>query len=167
MNSRSRRWLKVLLLGCALGVTLVGADVALWLLLPESWLPTRLRAQQPFRLSADPDKHELLEVVNSQLSAFRRNDYAAAYTYADSTMRARVSVTAFEQMVKTGYPFIAHSRSVSFGIIVDNGAQALVNVGIIGNSGRRMIQYRYLLRHEPGGWRISGVMRIPHEGITV
>jgi Domain of unknown function (DUF4864) len=166
MNLRSRRWLKVVLLGCVLGLALVLVDVALWMWLPAALLPARFRQPPPFRLSVDPEKHELLKVVNTQLLAFRQNDYATAYACADSAIQKKLSVAGFEEMVKKGYPGIAHSRSASFGIIVDNGEQAYVKVGITGISGHTL-QYCYLLVREPGGWRISGVIQIPREGITV
>lgn len=164
MNSPVLRWLKVLLFGCALGLLLVFVNLALWYLLPHS-LGTSRGADHSFRLSADPVKRDLLLVVNSQLTAFRRDDYATAYTFADSAIHSQVNQAQFEHMVRAGYPAIIGSHSASFGVSMDNGSEAFVNIGVISASGR-VIHYRYFLHREPGGWKISGVLRIPAEGTT-
>ncbi len=165
-GSKLLRWVKVILLGCALGLILVAADMAVWSLLVRAGRHTNVRPGPPFSLSAEPVKLELVRVIGSQLSDFRRGDYAGAYAYADSDLQSQVTTNAFERIVKTGYPAIARSRSASFGVIVDNGEEALVTVGIMAESGR-LIQYRYLLRHEQSGWRISGVFRVPPQGRVI
>lgn len=160
------RWSKVILVGCALGLFLVAANYVLWSLLLRVDRARHMHAGPPLVLSAEPVKLELIRVIGSQLSDFRRGDFAGAYAFADSDLQAQVSTNAFERIVKTGYPAIARSRSASFGVILDNGEEAIVTVGIMNQSGH-LIQYRYLLRHEPGGWRISGVFRVPAQGRTV
>jgi Domain of unknown function (DUF4864) len=165
-DSKLLRWLKVTLFGCALGLFLVAANFILWSFLVRANPPGRPRSLAPFRLSAGPVEQELDRVIDSQLSAFRRGDYAGAYTYADSVLQAQVSPAVFERMVKTGYPAIARSRSASFGLSLDNGDEAVVTVGVRSEPGR-LIQYRYYLRREHGGWKISGVVRVRAEGTTV
>lgn len=167
MNSDSKllRWLKVITLGCVLGLALVSADVLVWSLIRGANRPGHVRAGPPLLLSTEPVKAELVRVIGSQLSAFRRGDYTGAYAFADSNLQAQVTPAVFEHMVKTGYPAMARSRSASFGMILDNGVQAIVTVGIQTQSGR-LIQYRYLLRREPDGWKISGVFRVRAEGST-
>jgi hypothetical protein len=160
------RWLKVTLLGCALGLFLVTANFVLWSFLLGPNHGGRERSGPPLRLSAGPVQQELARVIDSQLSAFRRGDYAGAYAFADSALRAQVSPAVFEHMVKTGYPAIARSRSVSFGVSLDNGAEAVVTVGVMSQSGH-LLQYHYLMHHEQNGWRISGVVRVHPEGTTV
>jgi hypothetical protein len=166
LGSKMLRWAKVIGLGCALGLVLVAADMVVWSLLVRVVRPGSVRPGPPLSLSTEQVKRELVRVIDSQLSDFRRGDYSAAYAYADSDLKAQVSTNTFERIVKTGYPAIARSRSASFGVILDNGEEALVTVGILTQSGRLM-HYRYLLRHERGGWRISGVFRIPVQGRTV
>jgi Domain of unknown function (DUF4864) len=165
-GSKLLRWVKVIVVGCALGLCLVAADMAVWSLLVRAGHPGHAHPGPPLLLSTEPVKQELARVIDSQLSDFRRDDYAGAYAYADSDLQAQVSTNAFERIVKTGYPAIAQSRSASFGVILDNGQEAVVTVGIISQSGHVM-HYRYLLRHEHGGWRISGVFRVPIQGRTI
>jgi hypothetical protein len=159
------RWLKVTLLGCALGLLFVAADLVLLSFLTGA-NHGRARSGPPLRLSAGPVQQELARVIDSQLSAFRKGDYAGAYAFADSALQAQVSPAVFEHMVKTGYPAIARSRSASFGVSLDNGTEAIVTVGVMSQSGH-LLQYHYLMRHEPAGWKISGVVRVRAEGTTV
>ncbi len=160
------RWLKVTLLGCVLGLLLVAANLVLWSFLQDANRAGRVNYGPPLHLSAAVVQQELVRVINSQLSAFRKDDYAGAYTFADSALQAQVSPAVFEHMVKKGYPAIARSRSASFGVSLDNGDQAVVTVGILGPSGH-LLQYHYLMHHEKDGWRISGVVRVGAEGMTI
>jgi hypothetical protein len=107
--------------------------------------------------SEDSRKKELVRVVDGQLSAFRKNDYLKAYTYAAAGIRSQFSLRTFERMVKMGYPAIAQSRSAAFGTAWDNGLQAVVNVGITDGSGKVFYYYRYHLLREKAGWKIGGV----------
>jgi hypothetical protein len=168
MNSDSKllRWLKVTLVGCALGLIFVAANLILWSFLLRENQAGRDRSGPPLRLSSEPVKQELARVIGSQLSDFRRGDYAGAYAFADSALQAQVSPALFEHMVKTGYPAIAESRSVSFGVSLDNGSEAIVTVGIMSQSGH-LLQYHYFLLREHNGWRISGVVHVRAEGATV
>ena len=50
-----------------------------------------------------------------------------------------------------------------FGVARDNGAEAVVNVEVEGESGR-VVQYQYLLRKEEGVWKISGVVEVRPKG---
>ena len=56
----------------------------------------------------DP-RAEMTRTVLDQLAAFRRDDWATAYTYASSTIQARFGLEAFRQMVTSGYAPIARS----------------------------------------------------------
>src|SRR5277367_1791688 len=90
------RWVKVVLLGCALGLFLVAADMAVWSLLVRAGRHANVRPGPPFSLSAEPVKLELVRVIDSQLSDFRRGDYAGAYAFADSDLQSQVTTNAFE-----------------------------------------------------------------------
>ena len=46
-----------------------------------------------------------------QLEALRRDDYTAAYTFAAEAIREMFDLSAFERMVRSGYPEIARSSS--------------------------------------------------------
>jgi hypothetical protein len=158
------RWLRVVLMGCVLGLcfAFLGAHFHIF---PEFRVDNRL-LMPPFKLSGVSLERELTGVIESQLAAFRTNDFPDAFKYADSTVKAQMTVKAFEKMVKTGYPGIARSRTVSYGMILDNGELAVVNAAITGPSGR-LQHYQYLLKREKAGWKISGVIRVKLEGLVV
>jgi hypothetical protein len=168
MNSGPKlfRWLKVTLLGCALGLFLVSANFLLWSWLFDANRGGRIRSGPPLRLSAGSVQQELARVIDSQLSAFRKGDYTGAYAFADSALQAQVSPAVFEHMVKSGYPAIARSRSASFGVSLDNGTEAVVTVGVMSQSGH-LLKYHYLMHHEKDRWKISGVVRIHAEGTAI
>src|SRR5262245_19993206 len=77
------------------------------------------------------------ETVLDQLEAFRRDDYDAAYAFASEEIHRTFDRTAFERMVRNGYPEIARSRSaaVEHATVAPNGHAYLI-VKIRGASGR-------------------------------
>jgi hypothetical protein len=161
------RWLIIIPLGIVLGLVYVFVNLSL-LTLPDDNRSIYVGGRQShrFQISEDSRARELTQVIESQLSAFRNNDYSKAYTYAASALTSQMSLSAFERMVKTGYPLMMRSRSTAFGVIFDNGEQAVVNVGIMGGSGR-IHHFKYFLERENAGWRIRGVTEVKFAGTTV
>src|SRR5260221_3321517 len=101
-------------------------------------------------------KDALHAVIDGQLAAFRKDDYAGAFVFADKAFKNQLSLEQFERMVKTGYPAIAHSSSARCGLSFDNGDEAVVNVRVF-SEGREPMDYQYTLRRDGEAWRITGV----------
>jgi len=101
-------------------------------------------------------KDALHTVINAQLAAFRKDDYAGAYVFADRAIKDQFSPESFERMVRNGFPAIAHSTSARCGLSFDNGDEAVVNVRVF-SANREPIDYQYALRRDGGDWRITGV----------
>lgn len=101
-------------------------------------------------------KDALRSVVDAQLNAFRKDDYAGAYVYSDSVFRHQFTVDRFERMVKVAYPAIAHSTSARCGLAFDNGDEAVINVRVF-SDGREPVDYQYFLRRDGETWRVTGV----------
>jgi hypothetical protein len=164
------RWMQVVTLGCSLGLLLVYIVISTRVIPrgDESVAVIRIgQATEPlFGLSNETIEGQVRRVIEAQLAAFRQDDYPAAYTYASESLRAQMSLPAFERLVKIGYPLIARSRSAQFGVIFDNGGQAMVNVVIAGRSGRAR-HYRYILQKEGAGWKILGVSEVNFMGMTI
>ena len=55
----------------------------------------------------------MTRTVLDQLAAFRRDDWATAYTFASSTIQARFGLEAFRAMVTSGYAPIARSATAT------------------------------------------------------
>lgn len=102
--------------------------------------------------------------ILQQLAAFRRDDYDAAYEFASSQIRDRFDRTAFERMVKSGYPEIARSTfaAVAEARLVTKD-HAIVRVKIQGANGKG-IEALYDMVLEDRGWRIDGVVARPDPG---
>jgi len=101
-------------------------------------------------------KEALHAVIDGQLAAFRKDDYAGAYVFADGAIKNQFSLENFERMVRTGFPAIAHSTSAKCGLSFDNGDEAVVNVRVF-SANREPIDYQYTLRRDGDAWRITGV----------
>ena len=167
------RWILVVTLGCSLGLLLV--YVVGWFRpmpalpdgAPNIYVIHKLQAKPlEFRLSETEMESELTQVIEAQLAAFRHDDYPEAYKYAAASIKAQFPLPAFERMVKQGFPLLAQSSSAQFGVVVDNGQQAVVNVVVVGASGR-MRHYQYLMQREAAQWRIVGVAEAKSTGMTI
>jgi len=165
MNARNAlvRWILVVTLGCSLGLLLV--YVAVWMRpMPDMsnvdtiLVTHQLRAREPvFQLSHEEIEKELIDVIEAQLAAFRKDDYPGAYKFAATAVKAQFPLPTFERMVRQGFPYIARSSGVQFGVILDNGQQAVVNVMVSGQTGRSR-RYQYIMQRESGVWRVGAVI---------
>ncbi len=114
-------------------------------------------AELQARPSSAEVKETLKRVVQGQLEAFRKGDFATAYGFAAKTIKEQFPIDKFEAMVKANYAPIAQSTEAVFGLILDDGKVALVNVRVVG-ANKESVNYRYLLEHEGDEWRIGGVI---------
>ena len=116
--------------------------------------------------TAKPAPKEATEPVIKQLEAFRRGDFDTAYTFASSEIKEQFSRPAFEQMVKTGYPEIAHSTfaTIAASAVAPNG-HVYLSVKIRGANGNN-IEAFYELVLESGQWKINGVTSKPDPGLV-
>ena len=113
--------------------------------------------------STEAMKKELAKVIEGQLAAFRAEDYPRAYTFAAAGIKEMVNPSEFEQMVKTAYPAIAHSASAEYGLTLDSGEEAVVNVRVVGAADGQVVDYLYTLGKEDGSWKITGVSELRRE----
>lgn len=175
MNARVKlvRWILVVTLGCSLGLLIVYAIG--WLRpipalpnnQPSIYVQHKLESKPAeFKLTETAIESELKEIIEAQLAAFRKDDYPEAYKYAALSIKEQFPLPAFERMVKQGYPFIAQSSTAQFGVVVDNGKQAVVNVIVMGEGGRTR-HYQYLMQREGAGWKICGVAEAKSSGTTI
>ncbi len=116
-------------------------------------------ALRPLQKSRPEVRREVIRVVEAQFKAFREGDYARAWSLAAPGIQEQFTVTAFERMVREGFPIIAHWRAVSFFESQDNGREAVLVVSVQGRSGRTRY-FRYLLVREAQTWRINGVVEV-------
>jgi len=138
-------------------------NVCLFWLITFSIFLSASAAETKLKPSSETVKKELTDVIESQLAAFRHNDYQNAYSFAAADIQKQFSRNAFEKMVKNDYPVIANSKSVRFGLIMDDGKEAVVIANIRGN-GKQSAQYQYRLLFQDSKWRINGVFEVKSKG---
>jgi hypothetical protein len=106
------------------------------------------------------DARAASEPVVKQLEAFRRGDFDTAFTFASGMIQAQFDRSAFETMVRRGYPEIARS---TFAAVTRTELEApglaYVTVKIRGANGQA-VEALYEMIWEDG-WRINGVVTRP------
>lgn len=98
---------------------------------------------------------ELYEVVNSQLSAFRADDFSRAYQHASTSFQQKFNVGQFTAMIRTNYAGIVDAERVEYGTFECRGHRAMLQVFFIDGSGR-VTPCIYNLIIEGDGWKIDG-----------
>ena len=114
---------------------------------------------------------ELYSIVNSQLAAFRADDFPRAYLVASSGVQQKFNVQQFAEMVHADYAGIVLARRVEFGFVEMHGRRAVVQVFFVDQSGQITpciytlvsegetwkIDSARLLRRWPAGARLGGI----------
>jgi hypothetical protein len=123
-------------------------------------------ASSAWAQTAPPAPKEATEPVMKQLEAFRRGDFDTAYTFASSEIKEQFDRPAFEQMVKGGYPEIAHSTFaiIAASAVAPNG-HVYLSVKVRGSNGNS-VEALYELVLESGQWKINGVTAKPDPGLV-
>ena len=112
------------------------------------------------------DPKTAVDPVMQQLEALRRDDYAAAYTFAAESIREMFDLPAFEHMVRSGYPEIARSSSAHVAESrVGPDGHVYLRVKIRGANGNA-IEAVYDMVWEGGRFRINGVVTKPDPGLV-
>jgi Domain of unknown function (DUF4864) len=119
-------------------------------------LPCLGLSQTEAKPSSQAMKEKLQAAIRGQLECFRKDDFAGAYRFAATGVREQFPLAAFEKMVREGYPVIASSEEAVFGLTLDDGENAVVNVRVVGKN-KDSVSYQYLMERDREDWRISGV----------
>ena len=113
-----------------------------------------------------PDPKTAVDPVMQQLDALRRDDYAAAYTFAAEAIREMFDLPAFERMVRGGYPEIARSSSAHVAESrVGPDGHVYLRLKIRGANGNA-VEAVYDMVWEGGCFRINGVVTKPDPGLV-
>lgn len=116
----------------------------------------------------DADRDAFRGIISSQIEAFRRDDGAAAYSYASPTIQGLFpSVDRFMAMVRSGYQPVYRPRSVSFGPAVDTPRGPEQRVFVTGPDGRNWVAVYSFQRQPDGSWRINGCILVEDTGESI
>ena len=99
------------------------------------------------------------QVIESQLSAFQRDDGAEAYSYAAPGIQRKFrNAEIFMQMVRSGYPAVYRPREVEFRGLRQRGTTLQQEVLFVGPDGEPVMALYSMEQQADGSWRIAGVI---------
>ncbi len=118
--------------------------------------------------TSDADQAAIRQVIQSQISAFQKDDGPTAYGYASPTIQEKfVNPDIFLQMVKTGYAAVYHPREVEFRELKVESGRLLQEVYVVGPDGSPALAIYEMQRQPDGSWRINGcwLTRAPDQSV--
>ncbi len=118
--------------------------------------------------TSDADQAAIRQVIQSQISAFQKDDGPTAYGYASPTIQEKfVNPDIFLQMVKTGYAAVYHPREVEFRELKVENGRLLQEVYVVGPDGSPALAIYEMQRQPDGSWRINGcwLTRAPDQSV--
>ncbi|MEZ5832109.1 MAG: DUF4864 domain-containing protein [Dongiaceae bacterium] len=117
---------------------------------------------------APADGTAIRQVIQSQMNAFKVDDWDAAFGYAAPSIQAKFqSPQIFSQMVTQAYQPVYRPRSVEFRELKDSAFGPTQEVLVIGPDGISYLAYYTMERQADGSWRISGCYLVRMEDQNV
>lgn len=109
---------------------------------------------------------EIEGTINSQLEAFKADDFAGAFTYATPTLqRFFQSPDNFKRMVTTGYPMVWRPAEVRYLGLRERGGAMWQQVQITDAKGFvHLLDYK--MEETDMGWRIGAVVVLKAPGVS-
>lgn len=122
-------------------------------------LPFAARAAEPGDVASGRS------AVEGQISAFRRDDAAAAFAFASPTIRSLFGdPERFLEMVKRGYAPVYRPRGFKFGPVRDTADGFEQDVDVQDEHGVDWDAVYSLERQPDGSWKISGCRLVKRPG---
>ena len=98
-------------------------------------------------------------VIEQQLSAFQRDDGAAAFSYAAPAIQRRFQTPEiFMEMVRKGYAPVYRPQEVEFRDLRVRGNTLQQEVLFVGPDGEPVLALYSMQQQPDGRWRIAGVI---------
>ncbi|GHD09220.1 DUF4864 domain-containing protein [Tianweitania populi] len=97
-------------------------------------------------------------VIQRQMSAFRGNRDAEAYSFASPMLRMKFpNMAIFMSMVRQAYPMVHNPARYDFGTSKEVGNQIQQDVMILGADGKDYVATYTLQQQRDGSWLINSV----------
>ena len=129
------------------GLLLVALWVAAWFL-----SLAMARAEE-----AGPSNSAIESVIGAQIEAFRKDDFATAFTFASPNIRSMFGTADnFGLMVRRGYPMVWRPGPLQFLELRDEQGLLWQKVMVRDQQGVFFV-LDYQIIETPDGWRINGV----------
>jgi len=114
------------------------------------------------------DAARIRSIIDSQISAFRSDDGAAAYSHAAPSIKQIFpSAPDFMSMVKRRYSPVYRPRAYSFEDLRRSQAGPVQRVRLVGPDGRQWLALYSFEKQADGSWKINGVFLQPASGLTI
>lgn len=116
--------------------------------------------------SAVAQQTEIEGTINSQLEAFKADDFEEAFTYATPTLQRLFQTPRnFQRMVTEGYPMVWRPAEVTYLDLNEQDGAYVQNVQIVDAKGfTHLLAYRMI--QTAAGWRIGGVSILQADDVT-
>jgi ketosteroid isomerase-like protein len=96
-------------------------------------------------------------VIAEQIAAFRRDDAAAAFSFASPTIREKFGDAAtFLDMVRTAYQPVYRPGTVEFGAFGPVEGRLVQRVHLTGPDGKTVLALYIMQKQPDGSWKIDG-----------
>lgn len=117
---------------------------------------------------APTDAAAIQRVIQSQMDAFKVDDWTAAFAYAAPSIREKFqSPQIFSQMVTQAYQPVYRPKGVEFRQVKASEFGPTQEVFVIGPDGLSYLAYYTMERQRDGTWRISGCYLVRAEDESV
>ena len=117
---------------------------------------------------SDAERATVQNVIEQQLSAFLRDDAAAAYSFASPGIQTMFPTEEiFMEMVRQGYQPVYRPRSHAFGAIRETPAGLEQIVDIVDAAGQEWTALYTLQQQPDGSWKITGCFLLKKPGESV
>ncbi|WP_312794394.1 DUF4864 domain-containing protein [Tianweitania sp.] len=108
--------------------------------------------------AGEPEIKAAQSVIQRQMSAFRGNRDAEAYSFASPMLRMKFpNMGIFMSMVRQAYPMVHNPEHYAFRSSKEVGDQIQQDVLIIGADGKDYVATYTLQRQPDGSWLINSV----------
>jgi hypothetical protein len=117
--------------------------------------PLRVRPELKYTPVTDADQKAITKLVDGQLNAICRRDFAAALEFSSPAFRAGWTPKRFGAMVADGYTNMLSATDWTFERAETSGLEARIKVHVTSANGRQAT-HLYLLGQEEGRWHVNG-----------
>lgn len=107
------------------------------------------------------------KTIQSQIDAFRADDFATAFSFASPTIKGLFGTAEnFGAMVKNGYPMLYRPSAVEMGELREVAGNLWQRVRVVDQAGKAWF-LDYLMIETPEGWQINAVQLLPAPDVGV
>lgn len=104
------------------------------------------------------DAAAIRQVIEGQLAALQRDDWAHAFSYAAPIIQEKFgSPEGFRRMVLSSYTIVHRPTTVSFEDLEEIYGRVAQKVFMVGSDGLAAIVVYFMGKQDDGVWRIDGV----------